>query len=137
VAVDPGAKQLTLVPGGIVPHQHQGCDAPRGQVLAARGQEVDRDRADRAAIHQAQEHLVGLGVLAAQQESVTRQRFGIRVLFAASAFLQVGQGIGVYPAVLIGLGQSTPPHLITEPQRPCPMGQDQADQAVPAVFFLT
>ena len=61
----------------------------------------------------------------------------IGVLFAACEFLQVGYGIGVHPAVLLGLGQAAPPHLIAEAQRPGRMGQDQMDQSVPAFFFLT
>ena len=137
VAADPSANHLTLVPGGVVPDQHQSRDFASGEVLTTRTQEVDGDGADRTAIHEAQQHLVGVQGTLAQEQSVTGQSFGIGVLLAAFQFLKVGHGICVFPAVLIGLGQPTPPHFIAETQRPCRMGQDQADQSVPTVFFLT
>lgn len=117
-------------------NQHQGPDALRRQLLAARRQELDGDGTDRTAIHETQEHLLALFVMAAQQQPGARERFGIGVLFAALELLEVRYGIGIHPAMLLGLGQPTPPHLITEAQRPSRMSQDQAYQAVPTFFFL-
>jgi hypothetical protein len=73
-------------------------------MLTTRGQEVDGDRTDRTAIHEAQQYLLGMPRTLAQEQSVTGQGFGIGVLLAPFQFFKAGHGIRVHPAVLIGLG---------------------------------
>jgi hypothetical protein len=60
----------------------------------------------------------------------------IRVLLAACEFLQMGHGALLLPAVLIGLGQPTPPHLIAEAQREGADGQPPGGSGDPGFFFL-
>src|SRR5712692_7642285 len=135
VAAHPSANHLTLVPRGVIPDQYESRNRLRRQLLATRGQEVDGDRADGTTVDKAQEHLVGMLLTATQQHSITGQGFRINLLFAACEFLQPSHVILIYPAMLIGLSQPTPPDLIEETERPGRMGQHQTDQAIPSGFF--
>ena len=134
VAPHPGANHLTLLPRGVIPDQDESRDRLRCQMLATSGQKVDGHGTDGTAIDKAYEHVISL-ILTAEQHSITSQRFGIGVLFAAFQFLQPRQIILIYPAMLIGLSQSAPPDFIGETQRPGRMSQHQTDQTIPSAFF--
>jgi hypothetical protein len=54
---------------------------------------------------------------------------------AAAAFLQLGRGIGVRPALLIRLGQPTPPDFVAKAQGPRRLRHRPLDQTVAPVFF--
>ena len=71
------------------------------------------------------------------QQAITRQSLGIGIGGGALQFLQPPLVRPIAPTVLVRLGQTTPPDLITPAQRPCRMGLGQADQPVPPFFFRT
>jgi hypothetical protein len=73
VVADPVADLVAAVPGGVVPDQEQGLLAGGVELAAAPGEVVDGDRADRAAVDEAQPDLVvGLlvGRVRPQQQAV-------------------------------------------------------------------
>src|SRR5262249_56912052 len=92
---------------------------------------------DRTALHKAQQHLFRLGGHVADQQTIAGQRFG-GPLGAGQSYLVQAERRGVEcPGVERGLGQPTPPHLITPGQSPRRLGPGQGYQPVASFFFRT
>ena len=136
VAAHPAPNDLTLMPGRVIPDEHQDRNGLCLELLAALFKKVDGHGTDGTAIDKAQKHLVTRLVMVAQQHSITGQGFRIRILFAPFELLEPRPVI-FHPAVLLGLSQSAPPDLIKETEHPTGMSQHQTDQAIPTFFFLT
>jgi hypothetical protein len=71
------------------------------------------------------------------QQAITGQRLGITIRLGALQFLQPERRWSVAPTLLLGLRQTTPPHLVAPAQRPRRVAAGQADQAVTLFFFRT
>ena len=67
-------------------------------------------------------------------QAITGQRLGIGIGRRQAQLLQLVGGFGVCPAMLVGLGQATPPDLVPKAQRPRRLGMGPLDQPV-APFF--
>src|SRR4051794_11520352 len=138
VVADPVADLLADVPGGIVPDHEERLLAGGLELAAAPVQVVDGDGAHRAAIDEAQPHLVGgilCGGVGAQQQAVAGQRLGVRVVLGDRLFDQPQPVVLLDPGPEAGPGQPTPPDLVLEPQDPGRVARGQADQAVARTFF--
>src|SRR5947209_9111028 len=129
VCSDPALDRLADVPGGVVPHKHQGRLPPCRKPGAAIGQERDRDRTYGPAIHEAQPELIGLR----QEQPVTGQRLGIGIILRDRLFHQPHWL--VRPGVERWLLHPRPPGLVPEAQDPVGMPGSQPDQPVASPFF--
>lgn len=121
VGADPRPDFPTEMPGGVVPHQQPRFLALRREFLGAPGQELGRDIADGAPRDEAQPDLVvgpGGVVGSAQQQAVTGQGLGIRIIFG-DRLLDEPQGLlHLAPGGQGRLSQPTPPDLIDEAEGP-------------------
>jgi hypothetical protein len=138
VRSDPGAYRLTPVPRGVVPDQEHSFFALSGELVTAPGQEDGRNRAHRPALDEAQPDLFVRYALyreRTEQQPIAGQRFGIRVGLGDRLLHEVQRLVRRSPCVQCGLGASTPPGLIFEPQRPVGMVPSQAHQPVTGLFF--
>ena len=138
VAPDPGPDLATDMPGRIVPDQQQGGLAESLQLGAAAGQVLRGQRADRAAIHEAQPACLmpaASRLSPADQQAVAGQRFGIGISVGDRLFDQPQGLVRLGPGVQGRLRQTRPPGLILEAERPLWVGLRQADQAVATAFF--
>jgi len=83
VRTDPGANDVGVVPGRVVPDQQHGVFAARRGLCGAPRQEVNRDGAHGPAVDEAQPEFLGpapVGVPGAGQEPVAGHRFGVGVV---------------------------------------------------------
>src|SRR5262245_14372026 len=135
VLADPVPHRLTPVPGSVVPDQQQGREALGREAGRAPGQKRDGDGTDGAPRDKAEPYLVRLLGPRPYQQAITGQRLGIGIVRRRSQRLQLWRGLGVSPAMLVGLGEPTPPDFITKPQCPCGMSHGPLDQAVAPFFF--
>jgi hypothetical protein len=135
VLTDPVPHGLAAVPRGIVPDQQQRGEALRGELGRAPGQKIDRHRTHGAPGHKPEPHLVGLQRSRPPQQAITGQRLRIGIVRRQAQLLQLVRGFGVRPAMLVWLGQATPPDLVAKAQRPRRLDQGPLDQAVPSFFF--
>src|SRR5215475_7758818 len=114
----PVAHGLATVPGRIVPDQQQGGEALSRKLCRAPRQEINRDGTHRTSRDKPQPHLVGLLWPWPQQQAITGQGLGIRIVRGRGQFLSFRLGLGFCPTMLIALGEPTPPDLIAKAQRP-------------------
>ncbi len=138
VRAHPGADDLGVVPGGVIPHQQDSALPARLRLGRAPRQEVDRHRADRAPIDEAQpEFLAPLlrRVPGAGQEAVTGQGLGVGIVTRDRLFDQMQRPVVVLPGVQGGVGQPTPPNLVREAEQPVRVLLGQPDQAVAPSFL--
>ena len=138
VLLDPGADFLADVPGGVVPDQQQRRLARRPQPGAAPGEILGRERADRAAVDEAQPGLLlpaARPIRPARQQPVAGQRLGVRVALGDRPLDQPQRPIPRRPRGQRGLRQAAPPDLALEAEGPVGAGRRQADQAVAGAFF--
>src|SRR6185503_15019243 len=106
----PVPHRLAAVPRGIVPDQQQSGKAVRREARGAPRQEIDRDSAHGTPRDKPEPHLVQLVWPRPHQQPITGQRLRIGIIRRWSQLLQLVRGIGVRPAMLLWLGQATPPH---------------------------
>jgi hypothetical protein len=132
----PVPHRLAAVPRGIVPDQQQGGEALCREACGAPRQEIDRDGTHGAPRDKAEPHLVRLVWPRPDQPAITGQRLGIRIVRRRRQLLDFGRGLGVCPAMLVGLSEPTPPDFVATPQRPSGLGSSPLDQPVTPVFFL-
>jgi hypothetical protein len=118
VDAKPVAHLLALVPRSVVPDQQQAANALCCQAFARPDQKVNRDRADGAPVHKAQQHLVGLLGSAAKEQPITGQGFGIAVVLGTGEFLERHNRVVVRPTMLVGLRQPAPPDFVGETECP-------------------
>src|SRR5581483_7002905 len=88
---NPGAYDLTGMPGGIIPDQQPRRFALTLQLGAAPVQKLRRDVAHRTPIHETQRHLVAdgsLGWTSLPEDSIAGQGFGIRISLLPALFYQ-------------------------------------------------
>ena len=123
------------VPGGVVPDQQQRGEALRGELCRAPGQQIDRHRTHGAPGHKPEPHLIGLQWSRPQQQAITGQRLGIRIVRGPAQLLQLVRGFGVRPAMLVGLGQATPPDFVAKAQSPRGLRHRPLHQLVTPFFF--
>ena len=134
----PGAHLFADVPGSIIPDQSQDTFIHRFQLGTAPFKKLNRDIADRTSIHETQQDfLVGLSVFLRppQQQPITGQGFGIRVIFSFRLFNQAQWLVRVDPRRQMGLGKTAPPHFIAETLHPIWIRFAQTNQPIPRVFF--
>ena len=138
VVSDPVTDEVADVPGGVVPDQEQRLLAVGVELAAAPVEVVDGDGADRPAIDEPQPHPVG-GVpvtrVGTQQQAVTGQRLGVRVVLRDRLFNQPQALICLDPGVQAGASQTAPPDLILEAQGPGRMRRGQPYQTVARTFL--
>lgn len=138
VGADRLADRPAAMPRGVVPDQHQGGEARRGQVLAAPRQELGGDRTGRAAIHEAQPDRRGggvRGIARPHQQPVAGQGLGIGIVLGHGLFHQPQRRV-LGPGVQRGAGAAAPPGLVLIPHGPVGMLRGQGDQPVATDFFL-
>ena len=135
VLANPGPHRLTTVPGGVVPDQEQGREALCCKLYRAPCQKLDGDGTHRAPGDKAEPHLVRLLWPRPHQQAITGQRLGIGVVLGWGQLLQLLRGLGVSPALLVGLGEPTPPDFVANPQRPRRLGVGPLDEPVAPFFF--
>ena len=134
VRMKPGTDQLTAVPGGIVPDQHDNPLARLGELLTAPVQELCGHRAHRPVLHKAQPHLL-CRRCGREVEAITGQGFGIGIIRRDRLFDQPQRLIGGTPGMQGGLAEPTPPGFIEKPDGPVYMSATQLYQAVARAFF--
>ncbi len=134
MGMKPGTDQLTAVPGGIVPDEHEHPLARLGKVLAAPVQELRGHCAHRSVLHKAQPHLLRRRC-GGEVEAITGQGFGIGIIRGDRLFDQPQRLIGGAPGMQAGLAEPTPPGFIEKPDSPVHMLATQLYQAVARAFF--
>lgn len=138
---NPGAHELAVVPGGIIPDQQPRRFALTFQVGAAPVQKLRRDAAHRTAIHEAQRHLIAdrsLGWPTLPQHPITRQGFGVGVRFLPALLNETQRGLFGLPAMGSGQGEAAPPDLIEKADRPGGrqlLVRGPGQQSIASVFF--
>ena len=135
---NPGAHLIANVPGSIIPDQSQDTFIHRFQLGTTPFKKLDRDIADRTSIHEThQDFLVRLSVFLfpPQQQPITGQGFGVRVVFGFRLFNQAQWLVRVAPRRQVGLGKTAPPHFIAETLHPIWIRFAQTNQPIPSVFF--
>jgi hypothetical protein len=135
VLADPAPHRMTAVPGGVIPDQQERGEASGCKLCGASCQKIDGDGTHGATRDQAEPPLVCLLRSRPHQQAITGQRLGIRVVRWWRQFLQLVRGIGVRPAMLIGLGEPTPPDVGAKAQHPRWLSHGPLDQAVAPFFF--
>lgn len=136
VGAKPTLDVLTAMPGGIILDQQERLLIQHGPVLAALGQKLHGDRTDELAVGQSQPHLLWRRGRRPQQQSIAGQRFRLQVT-PGRGFLHPAHGLAPRgPAMQLRLGQSTPPDVIGNAERPRRMGFRTLDQPVASCFFL-
>ena len=102
----------------MVPDQQSGAHAARGQVVAAPGEQLGRERTDRLAYGAPQPELLGGAGVCPHQQAITRERFRGGIIWCTRFFDQPQGWVGGGPGVHWGLGHAAPPHCIRKAQRP-------------------
>ncbi|MDQ3831291.1 MAG: hypothetical protein M3361_18735 [Candidatus Tectomicrobia bacterium] len=126
--------RLTAGPGGVVPEQHQGRQALGGEWGRAPRQHIDGPGTHRAPGHTPEPQPVGLLWSRPPQQAITGQRLGLGIVRRWGALRPCGLGLGVRPTMWGGLGQPTPPAVVTTAERPRRLGQRPLDQLVAPWF---
>jgi hypothetical protein len=96
-----------------------------------RAQEFFGDLAHRTALHEAQEHRVGVG----PQQPVAAEGFGGRVVLLGGELLQPQGALGPTPGAQLRAGQPAPPGFIGKAQYPIRVTLGQAQQPRAGFFF--
>src|SRR6266487_1614313 len=138
VLTNPGANDLALVPGSIVPDQKPMRLALREQTLTAPVQELRGDGTHRSSTDRTQPHLLTPGLLWGSllpQHAIAGQRFGIRVSLLEGLFDEADGMLLVLPGVHARQGKAAPPDLILEADGPGRLLARPGDQSVTSVFF--
>src|SRR5262245_3178582 len=135
VLAQPGAYRRTLVPRCTNPNQVQRSEPSDPETFTPPGQDRHGHRTHRAALHKPEQHLVGMRWSGAQQQPITGQGLWVCLLLGTCQGIQSGDTASLAPAMLRGVGQAAPPHLISKAQPPGGLGMRQAHQAVPTIFF--
>src|SRR5215471_11422230 len=126
---------VAAVPRGVIPDQQQRGKALGGELDRAPGQKIDGDGTHGAPSHKPEPHLLGLLRLWPQQQAITGEGLGIGIVRRRAQLLQLVRGFGVCPAMLVGLGQPTPPHFVAKPQGPCRPGHPPLAHRGAPFFF--
>jgi hypothetical protein len=79
--------------------------------------------------------MVGHPRVGPHQQAVTGERLGIGVVRRRGQLLSPERNLGVRPAVVVGLGQPTPPDCVANAQGPRRVGQRSLDQPVAPCLF--
>ena len=121
VFTNPGAHELTAMPGGVVPDQ-QPCSLSLGlQCGAAPGQKLRRDVTHRTPIDKAQGHLIPLGGIrrtSLPQNPITGQGFGIGIGLLPLLLDKANRILLVLPDRRVWQSKATPPDLVEEADGP-------------------
>src|SRR4029453_302212 len=117
VLINPPAHFVAYVPGGVVPDQNPYPLARRLKLLAAPPKEAGGYPAHRAAVHEAQPHLLKLR----QKQPITGYGLGVGIVFADRLLHQTQGFSGITPAVEGRPRQPAPPGLVQETHRPLRM----------------
>src|SRR5215213_7835546 len=132
---DPRSDLFRDVPGSVVPDQHPYTLAGCLQLLAAPTKKAGRYGAHRAAVHEAQPHLIELR----QVEPITGNGLRIGIVFL-DRLLHQAQGLArIAPAVKRRSRQPAEPGLVQESHDPLWAAVGEADQPVASeasLFFL-
>jgi hypothetical protein len=137
VSPDPGPDLGADVPGGVVPDQQQGRLAVGLELGATPGQELGGERADRAAVDEAQPDV--LPPAAARrgrpdQQAVAGRRLRVGIVFGDRLLDEVEWPV-VGPGVQARGRQPAPPDLVLEAQGPLGVRGRQPEQAIARPFF--
>jgi hypothetical protein len=136
VLTHPVSHGMAAVPGRIIPDQHQGGEALGCELCGAPRQEIDGDGTHRTPSDEPEPPRISLLLRSRpQQQPITSQCLGIRVVRGRGQFLQFMRGLCLCPTVLIGLGEPAPPDFIAKAQRPRGLGSGPLDQPVAPFFF--
>ena len=135
MVAEPARHGVTAVPGGVVPDQPPRREAGRRELGGAPRQTIDRHRTDGAPRDTPPPPLVRLGPAWPHQQPITGQRLGIGIVRGAGQFLHLVRGLGICPAMVVGLGEPTPPDVVATAQRPRWRHHGQLDQVVAPFFF--
>src|SRR5215207_893758 len=121
------------VPAGVVPDEDHDLLADLFKFLQAPLKKLRRYGTDRPSVHESQPRLINLR----QVETVTRDGFGLGVVFSDRA-LNEAQGL-ILPGPTVQGGQShpAPPALVSEAHRPPEILGSHAPQLVAPPFFLS
>src|SRR4029453_9548134 len=139
VGADPGAYLLAKVPGSIVPDQDQGGLAERLQFLAAPGQVLGGQWADRAILDEAQPDLCGQALRCGRrrdQQAITGQGLRVWIVLGRRLFHQAQFRVLVTPGMQGRLADAAPPHFVLEAQGILGMLPSQGNQPVSLSFFF-
>jgi hypothetical protein len=136
VLTHPVSHGMAAVPGRMIPDQYQGGEALGGELCGAPRQEIAGDGTHRTPSDAPEPHRMRLLLRSQpQQQPITSQCLGIRVVHGRGQFLQCMRGLCLCPTVLIGLGEPAPPDFIAKAQCPRGLGSGPLDQPVAPVFF--
>lgn len=130
VLLDPSAHFLALMPGGIVPDQHQHPLALFSQLPTGPFKKVGSNLADRAALHKSQHQLVCV----APQQPIAAQCKRVFVSLALFKLMQL-QGLRISPGMKSRLMKPAPPRLIFKTQHPVTVNRSQPLQPFKLLFF--
>jgi len=118
---NPGAHGFAGVPAGIVPNHGQNRFAQFLDFLAGPIQKLDSNIAYRTTIHEAQKHFLYSQILGghpAQQDAITSQGLGIKVIFLFGLLHQSQRLFFFTPTRQVRLRKAAPPSLILEAPYP-------------------
>ena len=138
---NPGAHDLTAMPGGIIPDQQPRSFALGLQVGAAAGQKLRGDVTHRASIDKPQGHLIsngGVSRTSLPQDPITGQGFRIGVGLLPPLLDKANWFLLVLPGRRFGQRKATPPDLVEEANRPVDrllLLRGPAQQSVASRFF--
>jgi hypothetical protein len=136
VSSPPGTDRGAIGSRGMIPTQPPRRAPRRRPPLRAPGQAVDGDGPHGTALHTAPHPLLRRGVLA-DQETSTRQRLRIALCCGGGPLRHAQRTRGGPPALVLGLGQPTPPSRIAPAQGPGRLTKGRAEQPVALAFVRT
>lgn len=140
VCPEPVAHLVAHVPRDIVPDHDQSGLAHLFQLLAAPGQIVDSDGANRAPLHKAQPDLFWQGFRGSwtrNQQAITSQRLGVRIVLGHGLLNQTQRFPFCCPSVHVRLRDPAPPDFILKADGIFRVMRYQFNQTVSVSFFRT
>ncbi len=138
VLANPGTYHLAHMEGGIIPDQ-QPSRLPLGlQSRATPLQKLGGDLThgttrDKAKRHLTAHRLINPSLL--PQHPITREGFGVRIVFLPGLFYKADRMLAVLPGVQAGQRKAAPPHFVQKADGPAWLLARPGDQAVASVFF--
>jgi hypothetical protein len=121
VFTNPGAHDLTAMPGGIIPDQQPRAFSLGLQFGTAAGQKLRRDVTHRAPIDKPQGHLIsngGISRTSLPQDPITSQRFRIGIGLLPPLLDKANWFLLDLPGRRFGQRKATPPDLVEEANGP-------------------
>ena len=136
---DPCTHSFAGMPASIVPNHRQDRLTQNFKLCASPVQELDGDVTHRASIHKAQQHFLNSQFVCfhpTQQDAITGQGFGVRIIFLLDLFHQAQRLLFFAPTRQIRLSKTAPPNFILETPYPS-VALRQSNYSIARLFLRT